>query len=210
MDKKKVTTAVQEALAQKGERKFRQSVDLAINFKDVDFKKAENRVSLDVILPHQPRDMKVAVFADPQLQAMARQTADLVIMPDEIPSYAQDKKKQKDLLNYAFLASPSLMAVVGKQLGQVLGARGKLPKPIPPNANLASLVDSSKRSITLKTKGKYLPVLHCIIGNEKMTPDDLAENVIAILDAVEKKVPGTQYKSVLVKTTMGKPARISA
>ena len=48
LDKKTVAEAVAIALADgKGKRKFTQSVDLAINFRDVDFKKPENKLNIE-------------------------------------------------------------------------------------------------------------------------------------------------------------------
>lgn len=208
-DKKIVEKAVATALEDKGKRKFSQSVDLAINFKDVDFKKAENRISLDIALPFAPKKMAIAVFADGQMSTDAKAAgADSVFSGADIASFAGDKKKQKELLNYAILAAPQLMVQIGKSLGQVLGAKGKLPKPILPNANLKDLFDRTRRTIMLKTKGKYLPSLHCIVGSESQSNEQLVENVIAVLDAVEKKTGEASIKTVFVKMTMGKPVKI--
>lgn len=194
----------------KGKRKFKQSVDLAINFQDLDFKKPEARVSLDVLLPHVAKTMKVAVFADGALASEAQKVADLVVPSATINEYATDKKKQQTLLMHALLAEPKLMAQIGKTLGQVLGARGKLPRPIPPNSNLSSQIDQAKRTIMLRTKGKYLPTVNCLVGNEEMTSDDLADNIVAVLEALNKKVADLNVKSVYVKTSMGKAFKIEA
>jgi large subunit ribosomal protein L1 len=208
MEKKKIEAAVHSALEAKGTRKFTQSVDVAINFKGVDFKKAENRLNIDVVLPVPSKAKKVAVFADGEIASEARKTADLVIPSSELPSYVSDKKKQKELLGYSLLASPQLMPVVGKQLGQVLAARGKLPRPIMPNVNIANLIDATRRTLGIKSKGKYLPSAHCAAGNEAMKEEDLVANVTAILEAVEKKVSDVNISSVYIKTTMGKPIRV--
>lgn len=209
-EKKNVEKAVEEALAQKTERKFVQSVDLALNFKDVDFKKADQKLNVEVSLPFEPKPTLVCVFADGQLGMDAKKAgADQVVSSAEIDSFAKDRKKQRQLLQYSLLASPQLMIVVGKALGQVLGAKGKLPKPIPPNANLAALISSSRRSMVLRAKGKFLPTVHCIVGKENMPKEQLAENILAILQAVEKKVAEQNIKSALVKTTMGKPVKIA-
>jgi large subunit ribosomal protein L1 len=211
VDKNAVQKALEACLSEsKGKRKFTQSVDLAINFKDLDFTKAENRLNLDVVLPHAPRDLKVAVFADGTLAFEAKKVLDKVIEGAEIAGIAGDKKKQKELLGYSLLAAPQLMAQVGKQLGQLLGARGKLPKPIMPGANLKELVENAKKSVNLKTKGKNLPSVHCIVGKETMNPNELVENILAVLEAVEKVVPEPKIKSVFVKTTMGKAVKVGA
>jgi len=207
----KISKAVATVLAQdKGKRKFKQSLDIAINFRDVDFTKPENRVNLDVTLPFSPKAVEVAIFADGQLAMDSKKVVSLVISSAEIPTYASDKKKQKELLKYTSLAQTQLMAVVGKSLGQLLGSKGKLPKPIMPNANLADLVEKAKRSVTLRVKGKYLPVVHCIVGNEELSEKQVVENVSTILEAMKAKVGEARIKSIYIKTTMGKPVAISA
>ena len=208
-DKKNVEKAVSEALAQKTDKKFVQSVDLAINFRDIDFKKAENRLNVEVILPFEPKPTPVAVFADGQLGLDAKKAgAELVIPSAEIELVAKDKKKQKEILGYALLAAPALMIAIGKALGQLLGTKGKLPKPIPPNASLATLISNSKKLIVVKSKGKFLPSVHCLVGKENAPPNHIVENIVAILEAVEKKVSEQNIKTVFVKTTMGKPVKI--
>ena len=208
LEKEAIAKAVEEALKGKGARKFRQSIDIAVNFKDVDFNKPEERINADVPLVHPFKEIKVAVFADGQMALDAGKVADLVIASAQIQSYVDDKKKQKELLNYSLLAVPQLMAVIGKSLGQVLGTKGKLPKPVLPNANLKQLVDSTKRTVNLKSKGKYLPSLHCVIGNEDMPKEQVVDNIQAVIEALLKKVSENQIASVYVKLTMGKPVKV--
>ena len=48
----------------KGKRKFEQSVELAINFKGLDFSKQTNRLSVDVLLPNgKGKTRRIALFA---------------------------------------------------------------------------------------------------------------------------------------------------
>ncbi len=208
MDRKDLIKAIGEALKEKGKKKFKQSVDLAVNLRDVDFKKPENRVNVDVVLPYAPRESRVAVFADGQLAVDAKKIAELVIGSTEIPEYAADKRKQKELFKYTLLSAPQLMTTVGKSLGQVLGGKGKLPKPIPPNANLSEIVGRTRKTINIKTKGKYLPVLHCIVGKEDMKVEEIAENIMAVLDALKRKITDQQIEALVIKLTMGKPIKM--
>ncbi len=209
LDKKNVDNALAEALAQKTEKKFVQSVDLAINFQDVDFKKQEGRINLEVVLPFEPKQMRVCVFADGQVGLDAKKAgADLVVSTAEIDSYAKDKKKQSELLEYSLLSVPQLMVPIGKALGKVLGARGKTPKPMPPNANMASLISNSRRTLVLKAKGKFLPSVHCIVGKENTPKEQIIENVLAIFAAMERQGFDKNVKSVFIKTTMGKPVKL--
>ena len=200
----KIEQAIEQAIAFKGKRKFQQKVDLAVNFERVDFKKPENRPLIEIELPYAPSNFKVAVFADGSPAVEAKKYADLVIGGSEIQNYVTDKKKQKELLKYQLLSTPQLMTVVGKQLGQVLGSKGKLPKPIPPTVDLKSFIEKSRKTIFLRSKGKYLPVLHCIIGNENMSKEEITENASAVLDVLRKRYGETTITSVYVKLTMGK------
>jgi large subunit ribosomal protein L1 len=212
LDKKAVGDAVALALADgKGKRKFTQSVDLAFNFRDVDFKKPENKFNLDVVLPYAPKAVKIAVFADGVVASeMQKAGADLVIPSSDIASYTSDKPKQAKLVDYFILSEPKIMAQVGKALGQFLAAHNRNARPVPPGTNLKDLFERSRRTISLKSKGKFLPCVHCPIGNEAMPLEQLTENAFAVVEAVLKKVVESKIKSIYVKTTMGKPSRIGA
>lgn len=206
-----VEKAVEECLAlAKGKRKFIQSIDLALNLRGVDFSKPENRLSLDVVLSFQPKTRKVAVFAEGTLATEAKASANLVIGSAEIAAIASDKKRSKELLGYALLASPTLMAAVGKTLGTLLAPRGKMPKPIPPGAKVSELVDAAKRTVTLRMRGKFLPSVGCIVGNEAMEKEKIAENVLAVLEAVSKHVGEANIASAYVKATMSPAIEIPA
>jgi len=211
MDREQIRSAIQKALEGKGTRKFIQTVDLGINFRNIDFNKQENRLNLDILLPKGlGKEVKVAVFADGQLAVDAKNgKADLILSGDEIPKLAADPSKLKPLLDYEFLAAPNLMAVVGKHLGQVLGTKGKLPRPIM-GIPVAELIARSKRSVKLKSKGKFLPVIHVAVGTEAMSAEDIADNVDAVLEKVRAKVGVQAIKSIYIKLTMGTPVFVSS
>ncbi|MEM4626150.1 MAG: hypothetical protein QXF70_01850 [Candidatus Bilamarchaeaceae archaeon] len=210
MDKKQLATAIQKALEDKGKRKFTQSVEIIINTKGIDFSKTENRVNLDIPLPKGKggKELKVAVIGDEATAVQAKKAgADLTILPNEIESYKEPKKLKELARDYTLLAQPNQMAAVAKALGQVLGKKGKLPKPLV--GNPAQLIDAAKRSVRITTKGKYLPVLQAMIGTENMDVDALAENAEAVYEAVKNKIGGDgNIKSVYVKLTMGKPVKV--
>ncbi|MCX6776000.1 MAG: 50S ribosomal protein L1 [Candidatus Micrarchaeota archaeon] len=208
MDREKILDALKKALEDKGKRKFTQSVELAINFRDIDFNKQENRLNLEIVLPRgKGREQKVAVFADGQLAMDAKKLGVDVIGSDELPKLAADKAKLGSMLDFEFLAQPNLMAVVAKHLGQVLGTRGKLPKPLL-GTKLGEAIERAKKVVKIKSKGKYLPVAHCLVGTENMGLEELAENIEAVLDAVKAKAGEQRIKSIYLKLTMGKPQKI--
>lgn len=208
----KVLEAVKKAKEASGKRKFVQNVDLTINLKEIDLSKPENRINLEVVLPHgigKPR--KVAVFAIGELARSAREAgADLVLGREDIEALGRDRKRAKRIVDehHFFIAQADFMPSIGKSLGPVLGPRGKMPKPVPPTANLKPLVERCRR--TARVRARDQPAIHVSVGVESMADEQLAENISAVLDAVEGKLEKgrRQIKSVHVKTTMGKPVRI--
>ncbi|MFH1393926.1 MAG: 50S ribosomal protein L1 [Candidatus Micrarchaeota archaeon] len=209
MERNKLTEAIEKSLEGKGKKKFVQSVELIVNMRGIDFAKSENRLNLDIILPRGKggKEQKVAVIAEGAIADEAKKAgADLIISPDDIASYAQPAKLKDLAKNYVLLAQPNLMGQVAKSLGQYLGKRGKLPKPIV--GRVASLLDHSRKSVRIVSKGKYLPVAQALIGAENMSADDLTENAETVYDAVKAKVSEGNIKSVYVKLTMGASVRV--
>src|ERR1035441_2797978 len=86
----------------KGKRKFKQSVELAINFKEIDFSKQENRLNLDVMLPHgKGKENKLAVFAtDRNILESASKLGIEVIDGTKLESIANDAPRMRTLLNF--------------------------------------------------------------------------------------------------------------
>ncbi|MCI0503809.1 50S ribosomal protein L1 [Candidatus Micrarchaeota archaeon] len=210
MDRKKLAEAIKKALEDKGKKKFKQSVELIVNMRGIDFAKSENRLNLDIVLPKGKggKELKSAVFAEGNMADEARRAgADLVIQPNDIAGWAAPAKVKELANNYFLLAQPNLMGVVAKSLGQVLGKRGKLPKPV--TGNLKDLIERSKKSVRIVSKGKYLPVAQALIGTEVMEAEELLDNAETVYDAVKNKVNEGNIKSVYVKLTMGKPVKVS-
>lgn len=194
----------------KGKRKFKQTVELAINFKGVDFTNQNNRLNLSVLLPNgRGKSNKIAVFASDRAIIEEAQKAGLeVIKAEDIPAIATDKQRLANLARYSLLAQPSLMPTIAKYLGQYLGPRGKMPKPLLPGTSLLKAVDELNKQIVVKTSGKFLPTVHCPIGTEDMEPKKLFENMQEVLNSIVTKTGKNSLKSVFVKLTMSKPFRL--
>ena len=202
MDRKSISDALTKALEDKGKRKFTQSVEFMVNFRNIDFTKAENRLNLDIILPKgKGKAQNIVVFGDGQVALEAKNAgATDVIDAAGIAKLAADKGKLAMLAKGSeFIAQPNLMIQVGKSMGQVLGAKGRLPRPIV--GNVKDAIEQAKRRVRLVSKGKYLPVAQCLIGSESMPVSELVENF-------EAKVAEPDIKSVYVKLTMGKPIKV--
>ena len=207
-----ITEAVAEAKKLAKDRKFTETVELAINLKNIDLKKPENRIRLEIPLPHSPsKKIKIAVIAEGDLALRAKEIADLVINKNDLERYATDKKAVKDLgKTYDFfIAQADLMPTVGKILGPVLGVRGKMPQVVPPTgANLEPIIGRLQK--VCKMRLRQNPVFFAKIGTKDMTNEEISENIESVLEAVEDKLEKGRenIRSIYVKTTMGPPVKI--
>ncbi len=211
VDKKTIQTAVAAAIQAAPERKFGESVELAFNLKNVDLSIPKNRIDEEVPLPKgRGRKPKVAIFAGGELAVKSRGVADVVIMPEEIDTLAGDKRKARKLANDMtfFVSEAPLMPTIGRTLGTVLGPRGKMPRPIPPNADPNVVVGNLRNTVRVRSRDRR--TFHAPIGTRTMSADDLADNAALIIDRVTKKLErGDQnIASIFVKTTMGPAQRI--
>ena len=206
---KAVTTALSESKVR--ERKFSQTVDLAINLRNVDLSIPKNRIEEEVPLPFgRGKPVKIGIFASGDLAARSKSVADVVITPEQIAEFASDKKSFKKLVNSTtfFLAEAPLMPSIGKSLGVVLGPRGKMPRPVPPNSDPSAAVENLRK--TIKVRSKDRATFHTPVGTETMKPEEIAENIGLILKRVEAKLEQGRMniRSAFVKTTMGPAVKV--
>ena len=211
MPDRSAVEVVTEALSKATERKFTETVELSVNLKDLDLTVPKNRLEDDVPLPNgRGRTVKVAVFGSPELCQKMRGVADLVVPANELDEFAKDKKNVKKVVSDIdfFLAEATLMPTIGKRLGVVLGPRGKMPRPVPPGSDPTNLVNALKRSIRIRSKGNR--TFHAPVGTRAMKPEEIAQNVDAVLARIMGKLERgrTNIESVYVKTTMGPAVRL--
>ena len=198
---------IKEARGLSGERKFSQAIEMTITLKDIDAKKDVN-VNEVVVLPH-PFQQKggICLFASGDLGVRAKKAGiDRVVDADELDKIGGAKKDAKKLIReYSFfLAEVSLMPKVGKILGAYLGPKGKMPAPVPPMAPIEGFLKRFRSAIRVKSRGQM--AITCKIGTESMKDEELANNGKAVIDAIDKKLPGGHKNmgGIYVKTTMGK------
>jgi large subunit ribosomal protein L1 len=188
------------------QRKFLESVELAINLKDIDLTNPKNRIQEEVPLPNgRGKAVKIGVFASSEMAVKAKGAADIVILPEEIEEIAKDKSKARKFARQGdfFLAEAPLMPTIGKRLGMVLGPRGKMPKPMPPGADPKTAIEKLRSSVTIRTRDKR--TFHLPIGTKDMPPEKLAENLDFVLKRLISKLERGKMniQSAYVKTTMG-------
>ncbi len=212
VNKDQLEEAISKAIEQAKLRKFVETVEMAVNLRNVDMRRPENRIDVIVTLPHglgKPR--KVGVFARGETALKAQEAgADVVLSPEDIDKLAKNKREAKKLAKRIdfFIAEAPLMPEIGRKLGPILGPRGKMPQPIPPLADPKPMIEKLRKSVKIRTRDK--PVFHAPIGKRDMEVEKLAENALEILKVVENKYdnPSQVVKSIYVKTTMGPAVRV--
>ncbi len=213
IEQKTILAAVKEAKEKSGKRNFVQSVELILNLQDIDMKSPEGRIQENVELPYPPPEKinKICIIATGELALKAkRANADLVIDRVELEGLAGKKKELRKIADEYdfFLAEAPLMPLVGKILGATLGPRGKMPIPVPPMADVESLMNKYRRAVVVRMRNQ--PVIQCSVGTENMKEEEITENIQAVLRAVEGKLKRgmKNIKSLCIKTTMGALVKI--
>jgi len=212
VSRKGILDALNEVRAKKGERNFKQSIDLVVNLKDIDLKRPENRVNVNVNLPNGlGKKQKICFFATGDLGLRAKRAeVDLVVDQEQLRELSTKRKDAKKLLSKydLFLAEASLMPVVGRVAGPILGPRGKMPTPVPSNAPIEQFIERQRKAVALRTRDK--PLIELSVGTEDMEDEKIAENIEVLLTSLlgGLKRGLSNIRSIYLKTTMGEPVRL--
>lgn len=212
LDQKTLLNAVKEAKEKSGKKNFNQTVELILNIQEIDMKSPEGRIQEIVELPYSTaKPNRVCVIASGELALKARKAnADYVIERSDLEGMAGQKKQLRKLAseNDIFIAEAPLMPLVGRILGPVLGPRGKMPVPVPPTADIASLIDKHRKTVIVRMRNQ--PIIQCQVGTENMKEEELVENVQAVLRVLERKLKRgmKNIKLAYIKTSMGTPVKV--
>jgi|ETN02SMinimDraft_2_1059926.scaffolds.fasta_scaffold57873_2 large subunit ribosomal protein L1 len=212
MNQKDILNAVKQAREGSKERKFKQTFDLVINFRDLDLKNPAHKLKDSVVLPHgRGKPIQVAAFADGVIAENAKKAGiEKIIDRPTLKLIVSKKKEVRKLANTYdfFLAQTDYMVDIGKSLGAVLGPRNKMPQPVPPNMPVEPLVKRFEKLVNVRIVNQ--PVIHCRVGTEEMTDEQLTENINAIVTSITRKAPRheTNIRSIFIKTTMGQSVKV--
>ena len=204
-------------------RKFDETIDLIINVRDVDIKNPNNRIDQEILLPHgiegNKRMERVCFIAKDDMELQLKGLGYAVINPETLDDLQKRSNKEKKLVakKYEyFVARGDLMRNLAKVLARYLGQQGKMPRPQPkgfgvikPNENIEEFVARLNRIIKVEMKKSLLMQLK--VGKKSQSPEDLMTNIESVLHFIETKLPNgyNNIKSIFVKTSMGKPVRVS-
>lgn len=188
--------------------KFDESVDLSINL-GVDPRKADQIVRGTIVLPNgSGRIPKILVFAQGDKAAEAKNAGADYVGGDDFVEKVNSGWLDFDIC----ISTPDMMKNVGK-LGKVLG-----PRKLMPNPKSGTVTMDIERTVKEIKKGRLefrtdkFGVIHIPIGRVSFEAKQLAENYLALIDAIIKAKPsaakGKYLKSVYISSTMGPALRI--
>ncbi len=110
------------------------------------------------------------------------------------------------------IATPDMMALVGR-LGKILGPRGLMPNP-----KLGTVTMDVKGAVAAAKSGQVefraekAGLIHAGIGKASFDEDKLAQNIRALVDAIQKAKPtgakGTYLQKAALSSTMGPGVRL--
>lgn len=188
--------------------KFDESIDIAVNL-GIDARKSDQLVRGSVVLPRGTgKTVRVAVFAQGEAANAARAAGADIVGFEDLAAEIKGGRMDFDVV----IASPDAMRVVG-QLGQVLGPRGLMPNPKVGTVTMdvAGAVRNA-RAGQVQYRTDKGGIVQCTIGRASFEVDALRENLVALIDALNKARPvsakGVYMKKVSVSSTMGAGVRI--
>ena len=183
--------------------KFDEAVDVAVNL-GIDTAKSDQTVRGAVVLPAGTgKKVRVAVFAQGDKAAAAREAGAETVGMEDLPEQVKAGKLDFDVV----IAEPAAMRVVGA-LGQILGPRGLMPNPkvgtVTPD--VAQAVRNAKAG-QVQFRADKTGIVQCTIGRASFTPEQLRDNLAALVDALNKSKPqhtkGIFLRKLSVSSTMG-------
>lgn len=183
--------------------KFVESIDVAVNL-GVDPRKSDQVVRSSTVLPNGTgKTVRVAVFAQGANADAAKEAGADIVGFEDLAESIKAGNMDFDVV----IASPDAMRIVGT-LGQILGPRGLMPNPkvgtVTPK--VAEAVKNAK-SGQVRYRTDKAGIIHCPIGNASFEVEALQQNLVALLDDLNKLKPssakGVYLKKISVSSTMG-------
>jgi large subunit ribosomal protein L1 len=182
--------------------KFDETVEVATAL-NVDPRKADQIVRGTVVLPHGTgKTVRVLVIAQGEKEMEATEAG-----ADFVGVEFVDKIQQGWLEFDVCVATPDLMGKVGP-LGRILGPRGLMPTP--KGGTVTFDVGRAVKEIKggkIEYRVDKTGNVHVPIGRVSFEPEQLNDNLGAIMDSIVRAKPsaskGTYVKSVTISSTMG-------
>lgn len=189
--------------------KHDETVDAAVRL-GVNPRHADQMVRGAVVLPHGTgKSKRVLVLARPEKAQEALAAGADYAGGDE---YINKIKDENWFEFDSVVATPDMMGQVGK-IGRVLGPRGLMPNPKvgTVTADVGKAVKELKAG-RVEFRVEKAGIIHSPIGKASFSPDQLTENLQALMDVLNKLKPstakGAYIKSITISTTHGPGIKI--
>ena len=198
--------SIKEASAlvkQTAKAKFDESIEIHVRL-GIDPKQSDQSVRGTILLPNGiGKTRKVAVIAKGEKQIEAKDAgADNYGSTDIVDEIA------KGWLDFEVLvATPDSMKDLSK-VAKILGPKGLMPNP-----KSGTVTFDIKETVKALKKGRVeykndsYGIIHCSVGKASFEQEKLAENIVSLVEAIQKSKPSTskgQYiKSISISSTMG-------
>jgi large subunit ribosomal protein L1 len=195
-------------LKERATAKFDETIDLAMNL-GVDPRHADQMVRGVCQLPNgSGRSVRVAVFAKDDKADEARAAGAEIVGAEDLLETIQ-----KGEINFdRCIATPDMMPLVGR-LGKVLGPRGLMPNPKVGTVtqDIKGAVEAAKGG-AVEFRVEKAGIIQAGVGKASFTDEQLAGNVRAFVEAVQRAKPtgakGTYIRKISLSSTMGPGLKI--
>ncbi|MDE2572500.1 MAG: 50S ribosomal protein L1 [bacterium] len=187
--------------------KFDETVEVHIRL-GVDPKKSDQNVRGTVLLPNGTgRVVRVIAFAKGDKAKEAQAAGADVVGDQDLIDRVKSGWNEFDIA----VATPDMMGAVGSNLGRILAQKMPNPKAGTVTPNIAAAIKDIKAG-KVEFRLDKTGIVHTIIGKVSFDGDALAENLAALVDAINRAKPsaakGTYLKSITICSTMGPGVKI--
>jgi len=193
---------------ERAKAKFDETVEIAMNL-GVDPRHADQMVRGVVNLPNGTgRSQRVSVFARGAKADEAKAAGADVVGAEDLVTEVQGGRIDFDRV----IATPDLMPLVGR-LGKVLGPRGMMPNPKVGTVtmDIKTAVAGAKGG-SVEFRVEKAGIVQAGVGKASFTAEQLAANIRAFADAVNKAKPqgakGHYINRVAISSTMGPGVKV--
>lgn len=187
--------------------KFDETVEIHVKL-GIDPRKSDQTVRGTTVLPHGTgKTPRVIVFTKGDRIKAAEDAGADEAGAEELIQKVKDGFSDFDIA----VASPDMMAEIGKNLGRVLGP--KMPNPragtvAPDPAKAVSELKSGKIQYRADKSG----IVHCPVGKISFGTEKIVDNLKVLMEAIVKAKPssskGAYLRSVTITSTMGPAVKI--
>ncbi len=179
----------------------------------IDPRQADQAVRTTVSLPHGTgKSVRVLVFAEGEADRVAREAGADFVGSDDLIKQINDGWVEFD----AAIATAEMMGKVGG-LGRILGRRGLMPNPRSGTVvrNIEDLpgVVSDLKGGRVEFRNDRLGIIHTVIGKKHFSEEQILENFLTLVDAINRAKPsgvkGVYLRSLTLATTMSPGIRVN-